>query len=216
MVNCTPSRRQAAKESVEPRKSAASSPGPAEENGRPVIVALGDSLTAGLGVDVQDNYPSKLQKKLLEGRYRYRVINAGVSGDTTAQGLNRLGSVRELRPEVVIVALGANDGLRGIPLESTGRNLDTIVADLQGDGAKVILAGMLIPPNYGPEYTRTFRELFPDLAKKHRVPLIPFLLEGVAGNMNLNQADGIHPTAQGYDIVAESVWKVLRPLLRKG
>jgi acyl-CoA thioesterase-1 len=190
--------------------------GPASgEDGRPVIVALGDSLTAGLGVNLEESYPSKIQKKLEREGYRYRVVNAGVSGDTTAQGLNRLDLVRELRPEVVIVALGANDGLRGIPPENTRKNLEAIVSDLQKGATKVILAGMLIPPNYGPEYTRAFRELFPELAKTFRLPLIPFLLEGVAGNPNLNQADGIHPTAEGYDIVSENVWKVLRPVLRK-
>src|SRR5437867_8991481 len=185
------------------------------EDGRPVIVALGDSLTAGMGVNLEESYPSKLQKKLEREGYRYRVVNAGVSGDTTAQGLNRLNLVRELRPEVTIVALGANDGLRGIPPENTRKNLEAIVSQLQKEGTKVILAGMLIPPNYGPEYTRAFRELFPELAKTFRLPLIPFLLEGVAGNPNLNQADGIHPTAEGYDIVSENVWKILRPVLRK-
>jgi acyl-CoA thioesterase-1 len=207
------------KEGAMDRSRPPASPAPAEpapgEDGRPVIVALGDSLTAGLGVNLEENYPSKLQKKLDRAGYRYRVVNAGVSGDTTAQGLNRLNLVRELRPEVAIVALGANDGLRGIPPESTRKNLEAIVSELQKDGTKVVLAGMLIPPNYGPEYTRAFRELFPELARTFRLPLIPFLLEGVAGNPNLNQADGIHPTAEGYDIISESVWKVLRPLLRK-
>src|SRR5881396_1931557 len=198
-----------------PPLSSGQDAGAPSEDGRHVIVALGDSLTAGLGVDPADNYPGKLQRKLDAGGYKYRVVNAGVSGDTSAQGLSRLASVRALRPEFVILALGANDGLRGLPIESTRRNLETIITELQRDGTRVVLAGMMIPPNYGPEYARAFRDVFPELAKKYRIPLIPFLLQGVAGDPVLNQPDGIHPTAQGYDIVADNVWRVLKPLLKE-
>ncbi|NWG14695.1 MAG: arylesterase [Acidobacteria bacterium] len=180
---------------------------------RPVIVALGDSLTAGFGVDPEQNYPARLQRKLDEGGYRYRVVNMGVSGDTSAQGLNRLAAARELRPAVVIVALGANDGLRGLPLDATRDNLEAILRALKEDGCKVVLAGMEIPPNYGPEYTRDFRALFPELARRYRAALIPFLLEGVGGRPELNQEDGIHPTGQGYRIITENVWRILQPLL---
>ncbi len=182
---------------------------------RPVIVALGDSLTAGLGVDADKNYPARLQQLIDAGGYAYRVVNAGVSGDTSAQGLNRLQTVLDLHPEIVIVALGANDGLRGLPTSETARNLDAITTALLSAHAKVILAGMEMPPNLGPEYTRSFRQIYTELAKKHNVPLIPFLLAGVGGIASLNQEDGIHPTAQGYEIVSDTVWKTLRPLLKR-
>ncbi|PYU99260.1 MAG: arylesterase [Acidobacteria bacterium] len=201
--------------SERPASSSAKDAGVPSEDGRRVIAALGDSLTAGLGVDPADNYPSKLQRRLDAGSNKYRVVNAGVSGDTSAQGLSRLASVRALRPEFVILALGANDGLRGLPIESTRKNLETIITELQRDGTRVVLAGMMIPPNYGPEYARAFRDVFPELAKKYRIPLIPFLLQGVAGDPVLNQPDGVHPTAQGYDIVADNVWRVLKPLLKE-
>ncbi len=183
------------------------------EDPRPVIAALGDSLTAGSGVDPSESYPAKIQRKIDEAGLKYRVVNAGVSGDTSAQGLNRLPAIRRLAPAVVIVALGGNDGLRGIPVETTRRNLDRIVTALRSDGALVILGGMRMPPNYGPQYTASFHNMYLELAKEHDIPLIPFLLEGVGGVPRLNQSDGIHPTAEGYDIVAATVWKVLRPVL---
>jgi acyl-CoA thioesterase-1 len=174
---------------------------------------LGDSLTAGLGVDPSESYPAKLQQKLDAAGYHYRVVNAGVSGDTSAQGLNRVDAVRALHPAIAIVALGANDGLRGIPVEQTRRNLDAIITVLRKDGAKVVLAGMQLPPNLGPVYTNQFRDMFRDLAKARNTPLVPFLLEGVGGRRDLNQEDGVHPTAAGYDIVAENVWRTLKPQL---
>jgi acyl-CoA thioesterase-1 len=213
---CRSSRRASeTQRNEQPASSSAQDAGAPSEDGRRVIVALGDSLTAGLGVEPADNYPSKLQRKLDAGGYKYRVVNAGVSGDTSAQGLGRLGLIRALRPALVILALGANDGLRGLPMESTRGNLENIITELQRDGARVVLAGMMIPPNYGPEYARAFRDMFPELAKKYRVPSIPFLLQGVAGDPALNQPDGVHPTAQGYDIVADNVWRVLKPLLKE-
>ena len=186
---------------------------PDRSDDRPVIVALGDSLTAGHGVGAEQNYPTQLQRKLDAEGYHYRVVNAGVSGDTSAQGLNRLAAVRELRPSIVIVGLGANDGLRGLPVEATRQNLDAIISQLKADGAGVVLAGMELPPNYGSAYTSAFRRMYPDLARKHEIALIPFLLQGVAGHPDLNQEDGIHPTAGGYRIVVENVWVVLKPLL---
>jgi acyl-CoA thioesterase-1 len=180
---------------------------------RPVIVAFGDSLTAGRGVDPEQNYPSQLQRKLDAEGYRYRVVNAGVSGDTSAQGLDRLAAIRDLRPSIVIVELGANDGLRGLPVEATRQNLDAIVTQLKADGTVVVLAGMALPPNYGSSYTGAFRSMFPDLARRHRAALVPFLLQEVAGHPELNQDDGIHPTAKGYSIVVENIWAILRPVL---
>jgi acyl-CoA thioesterase-1 len=184
-----------------------------EHDKRPIIVAFGNSLTAGSGVDPMENYPSKLQARIDAAGYRYRVVNAGVSGDTSSQGLNRLRNVIALRPAIAIVELGANDGLRGLPVEVTRQNLVAIVSGLQSAGAKVLLAGMRMPPNYGPGYTASFRKIFTDVAEQCKASLIPFFLEGVGGHQELNQADGIHPTAEGYDVVVENVWKVLEPLL---
>jgi acyl-CoA thioesterase-1 len=184
-----------------------------KEDRRPIIVALGDSLTAGHGVDENQNYPSKLQRRIDSAGYKYRVINAGISGDTSAQGLDRIEPVIALHPAIVIVELGANDGLRGLPIEATRRNVAAVVSRCQSAGAKVVLAGMEVPPNYGPQYTSAFRNLFKNVANEYHAALIPFFLEGVGGYPELNQEDGIHPTAEGYDIVVENVWKVLKPLL---
>jgi acyl-CoA thioesterase-1 len=180
---------------------------------RPVIVAFGDSLTSGLGVDPDKNYPAKLQKRLDVEGYQYRVVNAGVSGDTSDQGLNRLQSVIDLHPAIVIVELGANDGLRGLPAEVTQQNLVAIIQRLQSAGTRVVLAGMQVPPNYGPMYADAFRDIFKDIAKQYRIPLIPFFLDGVGGNPALNQDDGVHPTADGYEAVVKNIWKELKPLL---
>ncbi|MCA1958172.1 MAG: arylesterase [Nitrospira sp.] len=182
---------------------------------KPRIVAFGDSLTAGLGVKRDDAYPAQLQRRLEELGFRYQVINAGVSGDTTAGGLRRVGWVLSAKPEIVILELGANDGLRGLGLEQTKNNLDHIVQQLRQAGAIVILAGMKLPPNYGREYTEQFESIYPALANRYRLPLIPFFLEGVAASSKLNQADGIHPTKEGYEIVVEQVLKVLKPILEE-
>jgi acyl-CoA thioesterase-1 len=180
---------------------------------RPRIVALGDSLTAGLGVSADESYPSQLQRSLDRLRYRYRVINAGVSGDTTAGGLRRLAWVLNSKPELVILELGGNDGLRGLSLDQTKSNLSRIIQQLQQAGVTVVLAGMKLPPNYGPDYTRGFEAIYPALAEQYRLPLIPFFLEGVAASPTLNQADGIHPTKEGYRIIVELILKTLEPLL---
>ncbi|HEY2994225.1 MAG TPA: arylesterase [Methylomirabilota bacterium] len=180
----------------------------------PVIVALGDSLTAGLGVTADEAYPALLQARLERDGLRYRVVNAGVSGDTTAGALRRVDWVLRARPAVVVVALGANDGLRGLPVTAMRDNLAAIVTRLRAGGARVLLAGMRLPPNYGAAYTREFAEAFPSVARRASVPLVPFLLEGVAGVPALNQADGIHPNAAGQRVVADNVWRALQPLLQ--
>ena len=187
---------------------------PDEARGEGVVVALGDSLTAGLGVAPDEAFPARLLARLRSEGFAYRVINAGVSGDTTAGGLRRVDWVLRSKPDVVIVALGANDGLRGQSPQSMRENLEQIVGRLQAAGARVLLAGMRLPPNYGPEYTREFEAVFPAVARKTKVSLMPFLLDGVAGVPGLNQPDGIHPTAAGQQVIADHLWPYLRPLLR--
>jgi acyl-CoA thioesterase-1 len=179
-----------------------------------VIVALGDSLTAGLGVEPEEAYPALLQARLRAAGLPYRVINAGVSGDTSAGALRRIDWVLRSRPDVVIVALGGNDGLRGHPVAALHDNLTAIVTRLRAAGVRVLLAGMRVPPNYGPDYARDFAEVFGAVARATSAPLLPFLLEGVAGDSTLNQPDGIHPNAAGQRVIAETVWRALRPLLR--
>jgi acyl-CoA thioesterase-1 len=181
---------------------------------RPVIVAFGDSLTAGLGVSMEDSYPAQLQRRLDQAGLSYSVVNAGVSGDTTAGGVRRLAWVLRSKPVLVILELGGNDGLRGLSLAETRSNMEQIIQRLEQAGAHVVLAGMKLPPNYGADYTAQFEGLYRDLAKTYRVPLIPFFLEGVAARPSLNQADGIHPTAEGYHQVVENVMKTIEPLLR--
>lgn len=180
-----------------------------------VIVALGDSLTAGLGVTPDEAYPALLEARLRGEGYDYRVVNAGVSGDTSSGGLRRIDWVLRLRPELVIVALGANDGLRGQPLPQLHDNLAAIVQKALRSGARVLLAGMRVPPNYGAAYTRDFAAVFPEVARRMNVPLVPFLLEGVAAEVRFNQGDGIHPNAEGQRRIAEHLWPHLRPLLVK-
>ena len=182
--------------------------------GDAVVVALGDSLTAGLGVAADEAFPARLEARLKSEGYAYRVVNAGVSGDTTAGGLRRVDWVLRARPEVVIVALGANDGLRGQEPRAMRANLDEIVRHLQAAGARVLLVGMRMPPNYGGDYTKEFEAVFPAVARRAKVALMPFLLDGVAGVPRLNQADGIHPTAEGQQVIADHLWPYLRPLLR--
>jgi acyl-CoA thioesterase-1 len=176
-------------------------------------VVLGDSLTAGLGLPADEAFPALLQERVDAEGAGYEVVNAGVSGDTTAGGLRRLGWVLSPDTRVLVVALGANDGLRGIPVTEMKRNLTAIVSTARNRGLTILLAGMEAPPNFGPEYTSAFRQTFRDVAKEQRVPLLPFLLEGVAGDSALNQPDGIHPNAEGARRVAELVWRALEPML---
>jgi len=180
-----------------------------------VIVAFGDSLTAGLGVPAAEAYPALLEARLRREGYVYRVVNAGVSGDTTAGGLRRVDWALRLKPAVVIVELGANDALRGQDLGGVRANLDAIVERFQAAGARVLVAGMRVPTNYGDRYGAEFARLFGEVAAKRKAAFMPFFLDGVAGDARLNQADGIHPTAEGYRIIADRLWPHVRPLLRK-
>lgn len=213
IVSCTRSDSESrAAPSVPPAQ-----PGPAQEDedGRPLVVCLGDSLTAGYGLVESQSYPSVLQRKIDEEDLGFRVMNAGVSGDTTAGGLRRLDWALQGEVRVLVVALGGNDALRGLSVNEMRDNLSTIVERAHSRGAVVVLAGMQAPPNFGPEYTTAFREAFVEVAARQRTTFIPFLLAGVAGEASLNQADGIHPNARGAEIVAGTVWQALRPILQQ-
>lgn len=184
------------------------------DSGRPKILVLGDSLTAGLGLQPVQAFPALLQQKLDAADYKWDVVNAGISGDTTAAGLQRIdwaldqGNVR-----ILILELGANDGLRGLPVAEMKKNLAAIIERAQQKRIAVLLAGMEAPPNFGPEYVVSFRKAYRDLAKDYHVTLLPFLLDKVAGMSSLNQADGIHPNVEGAVIVADNVWTVLKPMV---
>lgn len=194
---------------------AACTPAPAaEERGR-VLVAFGDSLTAGLGVPADRTYPALLGERLTREGYEYRVVNAGVSGDTSAGGVRRVDWALRLNPEIVILELGVNDAFRGQPLVGVRANLDRIVARFQAAGARVLVAGMRLPPNYGDRYAEDFHRLYREVARARHAPLMPFFLDGVGAVPGLNQADGIHPTAEGYAIIVERLWPYLEPLLRR-
>ncbi|MDM9630767.1 arylesterase [Robiginitalea aurantiaca] len=176
------------------------------------ILFFGDSLTAGLGLDPNLAFPGLLQQRLDSLGYSFEVINAGLSGETTASGSNRLGWVLRQPVDVFVLELGANDGLRGIPLSETRKNLKAMIAQVRKTYPEVVivLAGMQLPPNMGPEYTDEFRKIFPEIAESEDILLIPFLLQDVGGIPELNQEDGIHPTEEGHKIVAENVWEVLQ------
>lgn len=179
------------------------------------IIVFGDSLTAGYGLEPGQSYPSILQKKINERGLKFNVINAGVSGDTTADGAARLNWVLKKPADVFVLALGANDGLRGIPVSQIKKNLQSIIDGVRkrNPKVKVLLVGIKMPPNMGAAYTDQFPAMFKDVADKNKLPLVPFLLEGVGGVEELNQGDRIHPTEEGQKILAENVWKGLRPLL---
>lgn len=180
------------------------------------IVFLGDSLTAGLGLPREQAVPSLIQARLDAAGYRYEVVNAGVSGDTSAGGLRRLDWALEGDVAILVVELGANDGLRGLPVAQMKANLGEIVMRAQERGVTVVLTGMEAPPNYGPLYTAEFRRAFRDLADEHDVVFVPFFLEGVAGNPALNGSDGIHPNTAGATVIAGTIWGALEPLLSRG
>ena len=179
------------------------------------IVFLGDSLTAGLGLPREQSTPSLIQDRLTAEGYDYEVINAGVSGDTSASGLSRLDWSLDGDVEILVIELGANDGLRGLPVAQMKRNLDEIIMRAQARDITVILTGMEAPPNYGPLYTAEFRKVFRDLADEHDVVFVPFYLDGVAGIASLNNADGIHPNAEGARLIAGTIWRALEPVLDK-
>ena len=181
----------------------------------PVILVLGDSLSAGYGIPVEKGWVSLLQRRLVERGFPYRVVNASISGDTTSGGLSRLPAALELhRPAIVVLELGANDGLRGQPPMAMSRNLSRMIEQSQQAGARVLLAEMRIPPNYGPLYAQKFQATFGELAQHYAIPLIPFLLDGVAGNPALIQDDGLHPRAEAQPQILDNVWAVLEPALK--
>jgi acyl-CoA thioesterase-1 len=182
---------------------------------RPRIVAFGNSLTAGLGVPPDQSYPAHLQRTLDAAGYAYQVVNAGVSGDTTAGGVRRVSWVLNSKPAIVILELGGNDGLRGLSLHETQANLERIVQQLQQASVTVVLAGMKLPPNYGQDYTAGFEALYQTVATQYHLTRIPFFLDGVAGSSTLNQADGIHPTGEGYRLIVEKIFPTLEPLLEQ-
>lgn len=178
------------------------------------ILFLGDSLTEGLGLDARENFPSLIAERFkAEGRTDVQIVNGGVSGSTSASGLSRLQWFARSQPDLLVLALGANDGLRGLDVDEMKKNLAATIEFAQTNGIDVALAGMLVPPNMGPEYTSAFAQVFPDLAEQYDIPLLPFLLDGVAAVPELNQADGIHPNVEGTKIVADTVYDFLLPLV---
>ena len=187
---------------------------PPQDN-RPVIAAFGDSLTAGYGTDAGNSYPDFLERDLNAKGFHYHVVNAGISGNTTKDGVERLDDVLAMKPAVVIVAFGGNDGLRGLPIESTRKNLDQIVSTIQRAGIKIVLGGITLPPNYGADYIRQFNGIYASLSRQYHVPLLPFLLQDVYGTAGSMQADGIHATAQGNQQVARNLLPLIIPLLHK-
>jgi acyl-CoA thioesterase-1 len=182
---------------------------------RPVLVCFGDSLTAGLGTGPGQSYPDYLQADLDRLGYHYRVVNEGISGNTTKDGVERLPEVLALHPAVAVVEFGGNDGLRGLRIEDTRANLDEIVGTLKGAGIKVALAGITLPPDYGPDYIKQFDDTYALLAKKYRVPMLPFLLKDVYGVPGMMQQDETHATAKGNVIVAQNVVPLVLALLKR-
>ena len=183
---------------------------------RHVLVVFGDSLSAGFGLGPGLSFPDFLQKRLDAEKYPWRVVNLGVSGDTTEGGVARVDEATAQKPEIVVLELGGNDGLRGLPLETTRDNLEHMIVAFRKAGAKVVLAGMTLPPNYGPDYIHKFEEIYGDLAAKYKLTLIPFLLADIiTSDLRYIQKDGIHPTAEGCEIVSGTVFRAVKPLLKK-
>ena len=184
---------------------------------RKTILFFGNSITAGYQLDMDEAFPAVIQFWLDSLGYNYRAINAGLSGETTASGKNRIDWVLKTFPDIFFLELGANDGLRGLPLAETPKSLQIIIDKVKerNPDVKIMIAGMMVPPNLGPEYTSEFQNIFPEIAKNNEATLIPFLLNDVAGNPDLNLSDGIHPTPEGHGIVAQTVWDHLQPLLDK-
>jgi len=211
-AGCGDSRPAASSPAEEPTAPASPANTPDE---RPIILAFGDSLTAGSGLPPGSGYPDILQSELDRRGYAYHVVNAGVGGDTTGGGLARIKRALDLKPEVVILELGGNDGLQGIPVDAMRSNLDELIRAFQKGGARVVLGGMTLPRNFGSDYISTFEKVYPALASKHGVALIPFFLEGAAGHPDLMLEDGIHPNHAGYELVTANVLKYLEPVLKK-
>lgn len=193
------------------------SPARAAEAGPGAVVFFGDSLTSGVGVDRSQAYPALIQARIAAAAWPYRVVNAGLSGDTTSAALRRIKWSLKGNVAVLVIALGGNDGLRGIPVATTRSNLERIIDEARAlhPRADIVLAGMRMPPNYGPAYTEAFAEIFPAVAREKNVALIPFLLDTVGGDPKYNLPDRIHPTVEGHRVVAATVWKTLEPILRE-
>jgi acyl-CoA thioesterase-1 len=198
--------------SMQPAESSPAQPPLQQEDNGPLVVAFGDSLTQGVS---GKSYPAYLQDVLDENGYRYRVENQGVSGDTTSDGLVRIENVIAQKPALVILEFGGNDGLRGIPVEETKKNLGQMIEQLRAAKIPVVLAGITLPPNYGPDYVKPFTAMYPELAKKYRLRFLPFLLIHVYDKPNLMQPDGIHPSERGNKIVAQDVFELIRPMLKQ-
>ena len=193
-----------------PAQDAQSSP-----SAQPLIICFGDSLTAGFGTDLGQSYPDHLQHLLDADGYHYHVVNAGISGNTTKDGLDRVQLVIDRHPKIVVVEFGGNDGLRGLPIDQTQANLSSILSQLQASGAEVVLAGITLPPSYGPDYIKKFDAMYPALAKQYHIHFLPFLLKDVYGVPGDMQEDATHATAQGNQQVARNVEALLKPLLKK-
>jgi acyl-CoA thioesterase I len=204
---------QASNQQGRSQAAASSVAAPTTSDSRPVIVAFGDSLTAGV---VEHTYPQYLQNLLDAGGYAYRIDNQGVSGDTTTDGLTRIGNVLDAHPLLVILEFGGNDGLRGVPVDSIRTNLEAMIARLEAAKVPIVLAGITLPPNYGIDYVRDFTAMYPELAHKHHLHYIPFLLLNVYQHPDMMQPDGIHPSDKGNTIVAQDVFNLIRPMLKKG
>ena len=188
---------------------------PVQAQSPKVLAVFGDSLSAGYGLAAGQSFPDDMQRTLDKEGYRWHVVNLGISGDTTEGGVSRIPSAVRLKPAVVLLELGGNDGLRGLPLKVTRQNLETMIVAFQQAGAKVVLAGMTLPPNYGPDYIRDFQRIYTDLAAKYKLKLIPFLLADiVTPDLRYLQKDGIHPTAEGAQIVSGTVLRTVKPLLK--
>jgi acyl-CoA thioesterase I len=183
--------------------------------GRPIVVCFGDSITAGYGLQIGQAYPDALQRKLDREGYQYKVDGLGTSGATTKDAVADLRSVLQLHPDVVIVEFGGNDGLRGLPPDQTRRNLNTVLTTLEGAHIKILLAGITLPPNYGPDYIHSFEAIFRDLAAQHHTAFIPMIYKDLVRVPDTIQSDGIHPTAKGSEIIASTLFPALKPLLRK-
>jgi acyl-CoA thioesterase-1 len=216
LTGCRANTTPAPQPTPQPAASTIASPAaPAPTDPRPILVCFGDSLTAGAGTDPGQSYPDYLQSALDRRHIHYRVDNQGISGNTTKDGLQRLPEVLALHPVVVLVEFGGNDGLRGLPIADTRANLDQIVATLQHSGTRVALAGITLPPDYGPDYIRQFNQTYTVIARKYRVPLLPFLLKNVYGVPGMMQPDRTHATASGNQIVARNLLPLILPLLKK-